>query len=110
MPVEMQGRRVPLPAGADPYSILKEAGDYCGPVMGWSGDKPGVYFLLPIARDPNAHGPARSMHHVVSPPHVFHEEPDGTLTIRESIGAGPSGAYYWHGFLNHGCWELNRRD
>lgn len=110
MPTEMQGRRVTLPPGADPYTVIKEAGDYCGPVVGWSGGTQAVFFLLPIARDSDVHGEARALHHVQSPPHVFHEEPDGTLTIRESIGAGPSsGGYYWHGYLNQGRWELQRK-
>ena len=106
----MQGKRVPYD-GTDPYLLVKDAGDYCGPVMGYSGPVPAVFFLLPIAKDKEAPDPgARCLHHVCSPPHVFKEESDGSLTIRESIGAGPSGNYYYHGYLNHGCWELEKRD
>ncbi len=106
MPVEMQGRRVPCEVWQDPYAVLKEAGDYCGPIERYTGRAAAVFFLLPIARDPDVHGEARSLHHVQSPPHVFTEEPDGTLTIRESIGAGPGGNYYWHGYLTKGRWQL----
>lgn len=104
----MQGRRLPVVTGDDPYLHLKEAGDYYGPVMGFSGDVPAVFFLLPIARDANVPPQARSIHHVCSPPHTFTEHPDGTLTIRASIGAGAGepGGYYWHGYLTKGVWEL----
>jgi hypothetical protein len=109
MPVEMRGRRIPVQPGVAPYDLLKEPGDYCGPDDGsWCGAV-SVYFLLPIARDENAQGLARALHHVCSPPHTFREEPDGTLTIRNSIGAGSKPNYYWHGFLNEGCWELKHR-
>lgn len=108
MPVEMKGRRVFLPDGkTDPWVVIKEAGDYCGPIDSKDGIRR-VFYLLPIARDANVHGEARSLHHSASPPHVFREEPDGTLTIRESIGAGPNGNYYWHGFLTEGRWELSK--
>jgi hypothetical protein len=108
MPVEMQGRRIPYQEGVDPCTLIKEAGDYCGPDRGeYSGGVPAVHFLLPIARDAVVpRSEARALHHVQSPPHVFREEPDGTLTIRNSIGAG-HGGYYWHGFLTAGRWELN---
>jgi hypothetical protein len=98
MPIEMIGRRIPVvDPNADPYSFVMEAGDYYGP----------IWYLLPIARDPGVPSMARSLHHVQIPPHAFREEPDGSLTIRESIGAGPSSTgYYWHGFLTEGRWEL----
>ena len=99
------GHRVPVVEGADPYTMLTQAGDYYGPVRGFSKDNPAVFFLLPIARDPGVKGGARALHHVQSPPHIFTENPDGTLTIRESIGAGPTGNYYWHGYLTAGVWE-----
>jgi hypothetical protein len=123
MPIEMQGRRLPVPSGDDPweavYVLLKEAGDYCGPFVaqsGRGGAKAGemagemaaqVWYLLPIARDENVSASARCLHHVVSPPHTFTEESDGTLTIRNSIAAGPSEGTYWHGFLTKGRWQLN---
>lgn len=111
MPQEMQGRRVPvinLGTHPDPMvgeaPILERAGDYCGPLKGFTGEKPAVFFLLPVARDAGVAPEGRSMHHVVSPPHVFTENPDGTLTIRESIGA----QQHWHGFLTKGRWQLKR--
>lgn len=108
MPTEMRGRRLQLPDGADPVAVLKDAGDYCGPDRGQrTGGIPAVWFLLPIARDPGVPSEARALHHVLSPPHVFRVEPDGSLTIRESIGAGHAG-YYWHGYLTEGRWELNK--
>jgi hypothetical protein len=111
VPTEMQGRRVPLPEGIDdPCFVVTNAGDYCGPDKGeYSNGIPCVWFLLPIARDLDTIiQEARSLHHVQSPPHIFIEEPDGSLTIRESIGAGPRGNYYWHGYLTEGRWELNK--
>lgn len=86
---------------------IEQPGDYYGPVRetcsGPKGDdevkeRAAVYFLLPNARDPNAAGPQRSVRKVVSPPHVFRECPDGSLEIRNSIGADP----YWHGWLDEG--------
>jgi hypothetical protein len=99
-----QGRRVPIIEGKDPYFIVTQAGDYCGPDKGeHSSGVPAVWFLLPIARDKDVPPHARSMHHVCMPPHVFTENQDGTLTIRESIGAGIP--FYWHGYLTNGVWE-----
>jgi hypothetical protein len=115
MPKEMKGRRVPIKEGEDAYNLLRNAGDYCGPVMcpvmrpdGGGKEVPTLWYLLPIARDPDASGPARSIHCLQSPPHRIIEEPDGSLTVRESIGAGAGGPYYWHGFLTEGRWELNK--
>lgn len=100
----MKGRRIPVVPGLDPVLALKEAGDYYGPTTEFTGGKPGVFFLLPIARDRDVPPEARSIHHVQMPPHVFTEHPDGTLTIRESIGAGwPN--FYWHGYLTNGEWS-----
>ena len=100
------GRRLPVVPGQHPWPELP--GDYCGPAMGWTGDKPAVFFLKPNARDPEATSRARSVQHIVSPPHVFTEEPDGTLTITASIGdtAGPgSESDGWHGYLTKGVWK-----
>jgi hypothetical protein len=89
----MIGRRV-----AD-ISDLERPGDYCGPITGYTGpDTPAVFFLLPNARDKDAPRGQSHIHHVVSPPHVFRECPDGSLEIRQSIGAMP----YWHGYLDEG--------
>lgn len=85
-----------------------QPGDYCGPIVGWTGDKPAVFFLKPNARDADAPPNARSIQHVVSPPHVFTEEDDGTLTITASISdmrAGGSASDGWHGFLTRGVWH-----
>lgn len=78
-----------------------EPGDYCGPVKHPDDDALSVYFLLPIAHDEHVPPGARAVHRVASPPHRFRECPDGSLEIRESIGAGPS-PYYWHGYLDEG--------
>lgn len=87
-------------------SEITEAGDYAL-VEGYTGDKPAVMFLLPIARDPDVPASARSIRHVTSPPHVFRECDDGSLEIRESIGAlgwaeDTPGQYIWHGYLDEG--------
>lgn len=103
----MKGRRLPVPESGFP--LVEHPGDYCGPVVGFTGDLPAVFFLKPNARDSNAPPRARAIQHVVSPPHVFTEEPDGTLTITASIGdhAGPdSGSDGWHGHLTQGEWRL----
>jgi hypothetical protein len=101
------GRRLPIVAGQQPLPELP--GDYCGPVMGFTGDVPAVFFLKPNARDADAPPWARSVQHVCSPPHTFTEEADGTLTIAASIGdmhkdfGGVSDGY--HCFLEHGVWR-----
>lgn len=80
-----------------------EPGDYMGPVVGYTADKPAVFFLKPNARDPNAPKSARAIQHVVSPPHRFRECPDGSLEIRESLGDMHNGkSDGWHGFLDAG--------
>jgi hypothetical protein len=77
---------------------LERPGDYCGPLIGYTGDVPAVFFLLPNgAKEPGQKGRG-SVHHVVSPPHQFRECADGSLEIRESIGAMP----LWHGYLDEG--------
>lgn len=80
-----------------------------GPIMGYTDDKPAVYFLKPNARDEDAPAHARSVQHVTSPPHVFLENPDGTLTIFASIsdmrGDHSEGSDGWHGYLTRGEWD-----
>jgi hypothetical protein len=96
----MDGRRV--------NRMPENPGEYYGPVTGYAGDKPVVFYYKPNAEDADAPKAARRMHYVVSPPHVFTEEPDGTLTIRASLGdtAGPgSKSDGWHGYLTKGVWE-----
>jgi hypothetical protein len=107
MPVEMIGRRIPVvDQNVDPYSLVTQPGDYYGPTNYIPGVL-SVWYLLPIARDPGVPSEARALHHVQIPPHTCREEPDGSLTLRESIGAGLP-AYYWHGFLTEGRWELEK--
>jgi hypothetical protein len=65
---------------------LERPGDYCGPITGFTGDTPAVFFLKPNARDPDAPAAARSIQHVDSPPHSFRECGDGSLEVRPSIG------------------------
>jgi hypothetical protein len=101
----MIGRR--LPADGQ-HPMPEQPGDYCGPVRGFTGDKPAVFFLKPNSRDPGAPPRARSVQHVTSPPHEFVENADGTLTIVGSLGdtAGPgSESDGWHGMLEHGVWR-----
>lgn len=105
----MVGRRLPIvktPQGDRlPWNGVTghgfEPGDYCGPIVGYTGEKPSVFFLLPTARDEDAPAPARSIRHVCSPPHVFRECADGSLEIRESISDQPGGTG-WHGYLDEG--------
>jgi hypothetical protein len=100
------GRRLPVVGGRPTYP--EQPGDYCGPVYGLTGDKPCVLFLKPNARDEDAPRRARSVQHVVSPPHQFIEEPDGSLTISPSLGDRPShggDSDGWHGFLECGKWR-----
>ncbi len=100
----MIGRRLPVRPDGKP-TMPERPGDYCGPVD--CNGKPCVFFLKPNARDPDALPHARAIQHVVSPPHVFAEMPDGSLEIRESIGdtrsrqpeLAPDG---WHGYLDRG--------
>jgi hypothetical protein len=112
-PRRLVGRRIPVPASGDINEVLGdlEPGDYVGPYTGYSGEKPAVTFLKPNARDPNAPAAARSIQFVVSPPHVFTEEDDGTLTITPSIGdrkrhqAADTEGDGWHGYLTKGVWQ-----
>jgi len=93
----MKGRRLPL--GTFP----QEPGDYMGPITGYTGDKPAVFFLKPNARDTNVPAVARAIQHVVSPPHTFRECPDGSLEIRASLGdRHEGGSDGWHGYLDEG--------
>lgn len=109
-PRRMIGRRIPVPASGDINEVLGdlEPGDYVGPYTGYNGPAAAVSFLKPNARDEDAPPAARSVQFVASPPHSFHEEPDGTLTIRASISdvkRGDGGSDGWHGYLTRGVWE-----
>lgn len=83
-------------------------GDYSGPVLGYTGDRPMVQFLKPNARDVDAPAIARSVQHVTSPPHTFRECEDGSLEIRASLGDvhhggdGVDRSDGWHGYLDEG--------
>lgn len=106
----MKGRRLLVGEDGKPEQWPTEPGDYVGPVMGYTGDKPAVFFLKPNARDEGVPARARSVGHVTSPPHEFHEQPDGTLTITASISdrtaddvAGET-SDGWHGYLTAGEW------
>jgi hypothetical protein len=105
----MKGRRIPVEYrenGIAKFPALELPGDYSGPVMGFTADVPAVFFLKPNARDADAPKRARSVQHVISPPHVFAENPDGTLTITASIGDMAKGSESdgWHGYLTAGEW------
>jgi hypothetical protein len=102
-----KGRR--LPVQPDGRMTLPEfPGDYCGPTSSYTGSLPAVFFLKPNARDEGVPVRARSVQHVVSPPHVFRECPDGSLEIRASISDRVRGdttgesSDGWHGFLDEG--------
>src|SRR4051812_23720184 len=102
----MKGRRLQATA-ENPRPVPELPGDYFGPFRGATGEKSCVWFLKPNARDPNAPPRARVVQHVVSPPHTFTEEPDGSLTITASIGdtSGPgSESDGYHCFLTKGEW------
>lgn len=98
----MIGRRVAS------FNDIEKPGDYYGPVKGYTGDLPAVFFKKPNCDDPDAPAAARGIHHVVSPPHVFRECPDGSLEIRESISdryarqADDTPGDGWHGYLDEG--------
>lgn len=97
------GRRIPVPESGDINEVIgdMQPGDYCGPIEGYSNDRPAVFFRLPV----NTEGdPVGGIRHVASPPHVFTEQPDGSLQIRESILTHERGAngQPWHGYLDAG--------
>lgn len=106
----MKGTRLPI-AEDGKLPTLSAPGEYCGPIHGYTGDRPAVFFLKPNARDEGASGIARSVQHVTSPPHTFTEEDDGSLTIRASLGnvhtlsEGRTEDDGWHGYLTRGEWE-----
>jgi len=105
----MKGRRIPieLEEGKAKFPFLEKPGDYAGPLVGFTGTAPAVFFLKPNARDPGVPPRARSVQHIVSPPHVFKEEPDGTLTVIGSLSdrAGPgSESDGYHCLLVKGEW------
>jgi hypothetical protein len=100
------GQRLPIVDGRP--TMPSKPGDYCGPVYGYTGSLPAVFFLKPNSRDKDAPPIARSVQYVTSPPHTFRECPDGSLEIRASIGDvhqvgdGSTMSDGWHGFLDEG--------
>jgi hypothetical protein len=94
------GRRLQPVDGKLPFDGTMDErwqpGDYCGPIMGYTGSVPMVMYRLPNG----------SIGHVCSPPHTFRECSDGSLEIRNSIlhhftdDAGNDTS--WHGFLDEG--------
>ena len=100
MPNDMIGRRLQpvIDELGQRLPELEQAGDYCGPIRGYTGDVEACFFLLPNARDEGVRGGQRAIHHVCFPPHTYRECPDGSLEIRASIGAMP----FWHGYLDEG--------
>jgi len=90
------------------FDDLERAGDYTGPhpVVYPEGDRPSVWFLLPVHTGPDMFGDGAQgsgIHGCTEPPWRFRECSDGSLEIRESIGCGDAAAgYYWHGYLDEG--------
>lgn len=78
-----------------------EPGDYCGPIRGYTGDLPAVFFSLPVEDD----HPDAGVRHVCAPPHSFAEHDDGTITVSPSILAVRPDGNGWHGYLEHGVWR-----
>lgn len=99
----MIGKRLTVyPDGS--WDMPQNPGEYVGPVDGKDGYQY-VYFLKPNARDDSAPACARSVHCVRIPPHRLRECEDGSLEIRESIGATAQGRTEsdgWHGYLDEG--------
>jgi len=92
----MRGARLSVVDGK--LAMPSAPGEYCGPVMGYSGDRPAVFFVAPNAG-------VGDVAHVCSPPHGFAEEADGTLTIYGSILNADNGAApEYHGYLTRGEW------
>jgi len=111
------GRRIQHVDGQDPYHELTQPGDYLGPIHGYSGGVPAVFFILPVDLAPTEKPDDwtdeefasvrrfKNLAHVCSPPHVFRECADGSLEIRESIlctKRWKGQERQWHGYLDQG--------
>lgn len=83
---------------------LEAEGDYCGPLSGFTGDKPAVFFILPGEQARSSTWPHGRIGHVTIPPHTFRECGDGSLELRASIGhrGDQAEGYAWHGYLDEG--------
>jgi hypothetical protein len=105
----MKGRRFPVEtdeAGTHIFPELTQPGDYCGPLTGFTGDRPAMFFRLPIPLEQNVPRHHRAMNHIEFPPHGMVEEADGTVTITGSIGSmKQDGTFLWHGYLEKGSWR-----
>lgn len=77
---------------------LEQPGDYCGPISGYTGDVPALFFIPPVAPEDIPTWPHGRIHHVTFPPHTFRECDDGSIEVRASIGLDP----LWHGYLDEG--------
>ncbi len=96
----MVGRRIPaidgkLPPGHEIMDERWQPGDYCGPLLGYTGSVLAVMYRLPSG----------DFGHVTSPPHTFRECADGSLEIRNSIlhqHVEGDQEHVWHGYLNCG--------
>jgi hypothetical protein len=106
------GRRIATVDGEIPKAWWDDIrpGDYCGPIIGYTGELAAVFFMKPNARNPDTPPHGRGVQHVTSPPHVFRECADGSLEIRESISDRRShpddpskgASDGWHGYLDEG--------
>lgn len=98
-------RRIPVPESGDINDVMWEMkpGDYCGPIHGYTAEKSAVFYILPGGTDLSQDDPpdTRGFGHVASPPHVFHEQADGSLEVRESI-LHRGYDFEWHGYLDAG--------
>jgi hypothetical protein len=95
----MIGRRV------GSIAEIEKPGDYCGPIEGYTGDKPALFFIPPnVTPESLGTWPHGRLHHITFPPHTFRECPDGSVEVRASIGChgGPDQGYSWHGYLDEG--------
>ena|SRR5438270_8527465 len=105
--MQTPARRIPVPESGDINDVMfsMKPGDYCGPIRGYTADRPAVFFILPGGTDLSQESPlnTRGFGHVTSPPHVFTEQPDGSLEIRESIlHKADHLGFEWHGYLDAG--------
>lgn len=73
-----------------------EPGDYVGPIVGYTGDKPALFYVLPN------HPAGATPRHITFPPHSCFEQADGSLTVTPSIEH--TGEPYYHGYLTAGEW------
>jgi hypothetical protein len=94
------GRRIPVvDPEASPLSLVREPGDYYGPVQRAGEAGPTVIFRLPDSG---------RLAHITSPPFEFTENADGTLSVQGSIlcrWTEGDESCTWHGHLTNGEWH-----